>query len=60
VAARQALDLALDRLAGLGVTVKVITGDHPTVAVRVCRDAVTYQRVGVTIPARPVEGRSSC
>ena len=34
VAARQ----ALDRLASLGVTVKVITGDHPTVAVRVCRD----------------------
>jgi Mg2+-importing ATPase len=33
-AARQ----ALDRLAGLGVTVKVITGDHPAVAVRVCRD----------------------
>jgi Mg2+-importing ATPase len=29
---------ALDRLAGLGITVKVITGDHPTVAVRVCRD----------------------
>ncbi|WP_406037915.1 magnesium-translocating P-type ATPase [Micromonospora sp. NBC_00898] len=27
---------ALDRLAGLGVTVKVITGDHPAVAVRVC------------------------
>lgn len=28
---------ALDRLSGLGVTVKVITGDHPAVAVRVCR-----------------------
>jgi hypothetical protein len=28
---------ALDRLAELGVTVKVITGDHPAVAVRVCR-----------------------
>jgi Mg2+-importing ATPase len=29
---------ALERLAGLGVTVKVITGDHPAVAVRVCRE----------------------
>ncbi|MGC1211755.1 MAG: magnesium-translocating P-type ATPase [Micromonospora sp.] len=29
---------ALDRLAGLGVRVKVITGDHPAVAVRVCEE----------------------
>ncbi|WP_433754563.1 HAD family hydrolase [Nocardia sp. CA-135398] len=28
--------MALARLAELGVTVKVITGDHPTVAARVC------------------------
>jgi Mg2+-importing ATPase len=30
--------IALARLAALGVTTKVITGDHPAVAVRVCRD----------------------
>ncbi len=30
--------LALRRLADLGVTVKVITGDHPRVAQHVCRD----------------------
>src|SRR5439155_5948230 len=29
---------ALDRLAALGVTVKIITGDHPAVATRVCAD----------------------
>src|SRR5512135_1613901 len=29
---------ALDRLAGLGVTVKVVTGDNPTVATRVCAE----------------------
>jgi Mg2+-importing ATPase len=29
---------ALDRLDGLGVTVKVITGDHPAVTVRVCEE----------------------
>ena len=29
---------ALRRLAGLGITVKVVTGDNPAVAVKVCRD----------------------
>jgi Mg2+-importing ATPase len=29
---------ALDQLARLGVTVKIITGDHPAVATRVCAD----------------------
>ena len=29
---------ALDRLAGLGVTVKVLTGDNPAVAAKVCAD----------------------
>jgi Mg2+-importing ATPase len=29
---------ALDRLARLGVTVKIVTGDNPTVATKVCRD----------------------
>ncbi len=29
---------ALQRLAGLGVTVKVVTGDNPTVAAKVCAD----------------------
>jgi P-type Mg2+ transporter len=29
---------ALDRLAGLGIAVKVVTGDNPDVAVKVCRD----------------------
>lgn len=29
---------AITRLTGLGVTVKVITGDHPTVALRVCAE----------------------
>jgi len=29
---------ALDRLAGLGVTVKVLTGDNPAVAAKVCQD----------------------
>ncbi|HEX7746694.1 MAG TPA: magnesium-translocating P-type ATPase [Micromonosporaceae bacterium] len=29
---------ALERLAALGITVKVITGDHPAVAVRVCQE----------------------
>ena len=29
---------ALQRLAGLGITVKVVTGDNPAVAVKVCRD----------------------
>ena len=29
---------ALDRLTGLGVTVKVVTGDNPTVATRVCAE----------------------
>ncbi|MCP2336832.1 HAD-IC family P-type ATPase [Actinomadura rupiterrae] len=30
---------ALERLAGLGVALVVVTGDHPLVAVRTCRDA---------------------
>jgi Mg2+-importing ATPase len=30
--------VALRRLAGLGIAVKVVTGDNPTVAVKVCRD----------------------
>ncbi|HTY72634.1 MAG TPA: magnesium-translocating P-type ATPase [Actinomycetes bacterium] len=29
---------ALDRLAGLGITVKVVTGDNPEVAAKVCHD----------------------
>lgn len=29
---------ALQRLAGLGIAVKVVTGDNPAVAVKVCRD----------------------
>ncbi len=29
---------ALTRLAGLGITVKVLTGDHPVVAEKVCRE----------------------
>jgi Mg2+-importing ATPase len=29
---------ALQRLAGLGIAVKVITGDNPAVAIKVCRD----------------------
>ncbi|POM23558.1 Magnesium-transporting ATPase, P-type 1 [Actinomadura rubteroloni] len=29
---------ALDRLAGLGITVKVLTGDNPVVAAKVCAD----------------------
>ena len=29
---------ALERLRSLGITVKVVTGDHPTVALKVCRD----------------------
>jgi len=28
----------LRRLAGLGITVKIVTGDHPTVAAKVCSD----------------------
>ena len=37
-APRQDAALALARLAKLGITVKVITGDNPVVARRVCRD----------------------
>ena len=29
---------ALQRLAGLGIAVKVVTGDNPAVAVKVCHD----------------------
>ena len=29
---------ALQRLAGIGITVKVVTGDNPAVALKVCRD----------------------
>ena len=29
---------ALERLAGLGVTVKILTGDNPVVAAKVCAD----------------------
>src|SRR5439155_20135600 len=28
---------ALARLAGLGITVKIVTGDHPAVAAKVCQ-----------------------
>ena len=29
---------ALKRLAGLGIAVKIVTGDNPAVATKVCRD----------------------
>jgi Mg2+-importing ATPase len=40
---------ALDRLASLGITVKVVTGDNPVVAARVCTD------LGLT-PGRVITG----
>ncbi|NJC72447.1 magnesium-translocating P-type ATPase [Planosporangium thailandense] len=45
---------ALEQLARLGVTVKVITGDHPAVAVRVCEELglpVTGVRTGADVAA---------
>jgi Mg2+-importing ATPase len=39
---------ALDRLAKLGVTVKVVTGDNPAVAVKVCADLGLGQATAVT------------
>jgi Mg2+-importing ATPase len=35
---KQDVAAALHRLAGLGIAVKVVTGDNPAVAVKVCRD----------------------